>query len=185
MNCLHPCKSSVPGTFFSRFFLVQGASREESPCPLSASVITEQRGPFLRMLAFCKQQCQLLCQGCPQMQVTVLPLSPRPARGSPLQVLQRAPLRESSSIAEPSSVGSASEPGANRQALTWHVASLTAPLSCQARGVSRWKGLSDNRERNWGDSDGAWLSSVRGEAVLRLRSVLKARASQPPALLLL
>lgn len=67
VNYLHPCTFSVPETLCSRFSLVQGASRGESPCPLFTGVVTEQEGPFLRTLAFCKQQCQLLCQGCPQM----------------------------------------------------------------------------------------------------------------------
>jgi len=53
---LRLCKFSVPGTLSSRFFLVRGVSRGEGPCPLSADVVTEQKGPFLRTLAFCKQQ---------------------------------------------------------------------------------------------------------------------------------
>ena len=49
-----------------------------------------------------------------------------------LRVLEPAPLRESGSIAEPSGFGSASKPGASRQALTRRVASLSARLSRRA-----------------------------------------------------
>lgn len=89
-------------------------------------------------------------RSCPATQSTSCKL-PR----SLLQVLKQALLRESSSIAEPNGFSSASKPCASQQALTRHVASLSARLSWRALGVSCWKGLSDSSEQNSGCSDRA------------------------------
>lgn len=73
-----------------------------------------------------------------------------------LQVLKQGLLRESSSITEPNSFSSASKPCTSRQALTRHVASLSACLSRRVLGVSCWKGLFDSSEQNSGCSDRAY-----------------------------